>query len=538
MPAPKQHILPFAAQSGNRKEPFSSDAEAAAIFALSELERKTGGLTGRQEKIVYITKVGYPLWLVVRGGFTYVFDGLNKSSFLWSYYEASQTEFVINDFEASFRIREKYNQFLSTYQKSFQQTINKKELTCQGLIANNEFLSEIEAYKKEAAEIVWQVPDLGLLSPVLKETDANAIANQIETLQDAFREKTENLQQLTQLIFKTTNRYIEGLRFESDAVSDEAEAKIKAQKEIINPKIEKITSEYKKQKDDLEKSIEREQAPLEKQKSSLEKAIKTKEAELERFRKQARTQANKNNKYSEESLKKKIKKEKQELDETEKQFKIVEKRLKTLVDQEKEESQRIGLEFDRKIKVERQPIVSLEASRDEKLQVFRREIAKLEKLTKPVLEELDRIVKQRQAILTKVEPLALKSDVKLKSNALLYVPFYVAAYNGAGSKRYFIVPPAAVASLGFSSKLKGALGRAKIKDLLNPRFAVTAFLAEKIRLNAASSSEFEAQIETVAQKNNLLNANAQVKNGLFSLKSEGWISDAEVKSFGSAVDTV
>ena len=216
--------------------------------------------------------------------------------------------------------------------------------------------------------------------------------------------------------------------------------------------------------------------PLKKQKSNLEKAIKTAEVNIEHYKKQAKAQADKHNKYSEASIKKKIKKEKQELDELEKQHKTVEKRLKSLTEQKTNESLRLKGEMDDKVKIERQPIANLEFSREEKLQVFRQEILKLEKLTKPLLEELDRVVKQREVILARIEPLGLKSDFKLKSNALLYVPFYVAAYNGAGSKRYFIVPPSSVESLGFSSKLKGALGRAKIKDLLNPRFrAVSVF---------------------------------------------------------------
>ncbi len=538
MPAPKQLVLPFAAQSDNRKEPFSSEAEAATILAFAELERKTGGLTNRQEKTAFITKIGYPIWLIVRGDTTYVFDGFNKSSFLWSYYEASQTEIVIEEFVANFKIREQYIKFLLSYQKSFQQSLNRKELSCGGLIANIEFLSELHVYRKEATEIVWQPPSgLGLLSPALSETDANAVVNQIETLQASFREKTEKLRQLTQLVFKTTKGYIEGLHFESDAVTDEAEAKIKAQKEIINPKIEKLTNEYRKRIDNLEKSIDRELLPLKKQKSNLEKAIKTAEANIEHYKRKIGTQA-KQNKRSQDSLKKKIKKEKQELDEFEKQIKIVEKRLKALTDQETEETLRLKGELDDKVKIERQPIANLEFSREEKLQVFRQEILKLENLTKPLLEELDRVVKQREAILARTEPLGLKSDLKLKTNALLYVPFYVAAYNSAGSKRYFVVSPASVEGLGFSSKLKGAFGRAKIKDLLNQRFRAVSVLAEKIRLNAQSSSEFEAEIEALAQKNNILILDAPVRKGFVSLRDEGWLSEAEFQNFILALSAV
>jgi predicted nucleic acid-binding Zn-ribbon protein len=536
MPAPKQFALPFAAQSENRKDPFSKETEAAAIFALSELERKSGGLTNKPEKIAYIAKVGYPLWLIVGGNSTYVFDGLNKSSFLWNFYEASQTEFVIEDFEANFRIREQYLKFLGTYQKSFQQSINKKELPCKGLIANSDFLDEMNLYRKEATE-TWSQPNLGLLAPVLKETDAVAVVNQIETLQSAFREKTEKLKWLTELISKTTKSYVEGLHFEANAVTDEAEAKIKAQKEIINPKIQKFTDDYKKQIDRFEKSIEKEQVPLEKQKSHLEKTIKETETNIEHYNKQAKTQSNKGNKRSEESLKKKIKKEKRELDELKKQQKSVEKQLKTLIEQKTEETSRLKTELERKVSVERQPIVDIEAKRDLKLEIFNQETFKLEKLTYPVLEELGKFVAQREGILSKMEPLSLESDPKQKSTALIYVPFYIAVYNGAdyGVKRYRVFPPALVGSLGLSAKFKGALGQARIKDLFSPRFKAVAALGEKIRLNASASSEFGAQIEALTQRSNVLTIESSLKSGLVLLKEEGWLSEADFQNLASAV---
>ncbi len=97
------------------------------------------------------------------------------------------------------------------------------------------------------------------------------------------------------------------------------------------------------------------------------------------------------------------------------------------------------MELETKIKKEHQPIVDLEASRNAKMQIFRQEIEKLEKQTKPVLDELDKSVKQREYIMSRVEPLGVKSDPKVKNAVLLYVPFYVACYQGVFSKRYLIV---------------------------------------------------------------------------------------------------
>ena len=410
--ATKQLVLSFAAQSENRKEPFSSDAEAAAIYALAELERKSGGIINQnEEKLVYITKIGYPLWLLPRGETTYVFDGLNKTSCTWQYYEASQTKFLTEDFEASFKFQETYMAFLYDYQNRLEQTLTQKELSCNGLIANSDFLKEIDVYRKENQE----TSSVALLSPALDQTKANFVVNQIETLQTQFREQTEKLKQLSLLIIKTTSHYTTALQFESDAVAEEAQAKIKAQQELINPKIASLKKEYHTKIENLQKSIEKEKAPLEKQKTKLKKSKDALETKMGQYRKHVRVQANKRNSRSEEGWKKKLKKAQKEHSELEGQQKSTEKQLKRLVDEEAKETFRLKDELEAKVRLERQPIVELEASRNAKMQSFRQEIEKLDNQTRPVLEELSRIVKQRENITLKAEPLGVKSDPKMKN---------------------------------------------------------------------------------------------------------------------------
>ncbi len=74
----KEFILPFTALSENRKEPFTAELETAAVFALAEEERAKGGglISSRpEEKIVFIAKIGYPLWLFPWQEITLIFDG-------------------------------------------------------------------------------------------------------------------------------------------------------------------------------------------------------------------------------------------------------------------------------------------------------------------------------------------------------------------------------------------------------------------------------------------------------------------------------
>ena len=74
-------ILPFSLLSENRTNPFTSEMEIATIYALAELGRKKGeGLFSKrqEEKIIFISKIGYPLWLIPLFEKPLLFDGLNR----------------------------------------------------------------------------------------------------------------------------------------------------------------------------------------------------------------------------------------------------------------------------------------------------------------------------------------------------------------------------------------------------------------------------------------------------------------------------
>ena len=84
----KQFILPFSVLSDNRKDSFTPDLEAAALFSLAELDRtKGGGLIVKQpeEKIEFIAKVGYPIWLFPWAETVLILDGLNRSNYTLPY---------------------------------------------------------------------------------------------------------------------------------------------------------------------------------------------------------------------------------------------------------------------------------------------------------------------------------------------------------------------------------------------------------------------------------------------------------------------
>ena len=535
----KTFILPFSVLSEDRKEPFTPEVEAAAAYVLAELERKGGGLLIKQpeEKLVSITRVGYPLWVVPKGETTFVFDGLNRSTYTLPYLEMPQVNVLMDDFERNSKTRETYRVFLSNHVNYFQQP-TKKELTVNGLIANKDFLSEIDFYRKEASEATGPLPNSALLSPAIEESAITSKINELTSFYAFFKEETEKLQHLIRSVNKAASHYITELQYAAEAVREEADAKIRAQEELINPKVTSLNHEYNNKITNLTKSFEKEHLPLKKQKAKLQKEIETAKARIERYNKEVKDQAQKHHSYSERKWKEKQKQTKKELSTLEKDLKRTEKTLKALEDRQSLETFKLKSELDAKIKQERQPILDIEAFRDAKIHLYRHETEELKKQAQPVVEALTRIAKLREGFMANFEPLGVRADPKLKGAALFYVPFYLACYRAALAKRYFIVSPSTAGKLGFSAKLKGALGRSKIKDLLVPRFKAISALTENVLVLAQQDDRFEAQIEELAEKNNVLSNNlaqGNLKKGLACLKSEGWISEKEYQVFNEKI---
>src|SRR3972149_6493079 len=102
----------------------------------------------------------------------------------------------------------------------------------------------------------------------------------------------------------------------------------------------------------------------------------------------------------------------------------------------------------------------------------------------------------------------VKRDSALTDVTLFYVPFYAVCYQEESKKRYLFLPPSKANSIGLSTKLKGALGRAKIKQLLVRRFEVMTSLMDTIQVLIQQNAVVETEIKELGARVNLLTLSA------------------------------
>jgi hypothetical protein len=192
-----------------------------------------------------------------------------------------------------------------------------------------------------------------------------------------------------------------------------------------------------------------------------------------------------------------------------------------------------------KIKEARLPLVDLESSRDAKILVLNQDIEKMEQQTKLITDQLGRTARLREASIAQFGALGVKQVSELKEAVLFYVPFYIACYEAESKKRFLILPPSEANAIGLSTKLKGALGRAKIKQLLSLRFDAMISLMDAIQVLAQQNAMFENELREKGAKTNLLTMSSvrdRIRNGLEALKQEGWLSEKEHQAFSQKIE--
>ncbi|MCL5876436.1 MAG: hypothetical protein M1540_01325 [Candidatus Bathyarchaeota archaeon] len=517
-------ILSFSGQKVSE-----SEVEAAAVFAVAEMARnKGGGLLSRQpqETLAFLAKVGYPLLLFPKEKSVLLFDGLGGFTHKLPYAEAPSAKTFLAALEANQRPRENYLSFLSAHGSYFKQVPDEKTFALRGLIANPDFKSEFESYLKEATEIAESSK---LLSPTLDEEKISTSLTDLDKLQSLLRDNQTKLAECLSLLRKTSSQYVTEVEFEIIAATEEAEAKIKAQAEFINPQIAALKKTYAKKIKRVTTSFDKGFSDQQKYRVKTGRLIKRLEIKIRQYEREAKRQGKQGHKIYEKRWKDKIKQAEKELSGLKKELKDTEDALKRIVKQKADALSNLNFELDSQVKVARQPMVRLEEARDAKTFALKQESNKLLALEKPIAEGIEQNLKLEETLNAGFADLGI-SDSQVKSAARVYVPFYVACYEYGSARRYLCVPPSTISEADFSSKLKGALGMSKTKNLLTPRFKTVATLMDNVEALTWHNSVFEKELWRLGEGSNLLKNSlftANVKTGLAYLKRAGWLSERE-----------
>jgi hypothetical protein len=530
-----QLILSFSVLSENRKEPFTKEMEKAAIFCLAELERQKGGgiiLKQPPEKIAFLAEACYPFWLVPWNELTLLFDGLNTTSHTVTYKPIPDVKAFIQNVGNRLKTLETHMAFLNDNLNYFQTLGGQRDTPINGLVTDSSFISEFTSYLVNAEQTKALPSDSIMLPTALDEATLSSAKQELEDLRTAFKEDLNRLYASMKLLNKTTNSFLKILREKIKAIQEEYGMEIKKQEATTMPKVDRIREEYDERITSLSQNFEKQLLPFQKEKVKLEKTEEQTLSKIERYKIEAKTSSANKDTVGERKWKEKISEAKNQLSELKAQTKEVETKTKGTEEKRSLEIFNLRSESEAKINDARKDLLELEASRDAKIQVHKQEMDKLKQLTSTIIEQISTTAKMRETGVAQLEKLAIHQ--KRRDCSLAYVPFYVFCFQSEKKKRYAIVPPSIVNSVGFSIKLKGALGKARVKQILEPRFKTTASFLGRLPLLIEQNAVLEREIFEAGEKVDMLKPESTIElaaKGLEQLKMEGWFSEKDYEAF-------
>jgi hypothetical protein len=533
-------ILPFAVLSDNRKEPFTLEIERTAIFCMAELERaKGGGLVVKQspEKLSFIAKVCYPFWLVTLGESSFLFDGLDTTSYTLTYSAMPDIQTFLDNVNRSSKTRHAYTAFLSDNINYFQVSDIEKKKVIDGLVSDPEFLNEFSLYSSEAAPAKTPLSGMAVVAPALDEALISSVTEEIQKLKSRFAAEVNALYSSMKLVNSKTEGFVKGIRSEIKETEKKFSKEIEKCRVSIAEKAADIREEHDGKVTKLSNEVEDELLSLRQEMIKLEKTKEQLLTEIERCEAEIRTCTINKDNVSERKWREDRDEFKRQFSEVDTEIKELSKRTKTVEDEKKLQMLNLKSDRDAKIKEASKNLMEIESSRDAKIRISEEEMERLEELTSSIIVQINELAKVREASITEFDKLGFRQ--KRKETALIYMPFYLASYKCEQRKRYECFPPSTVNSISLSVKIKAALGKSKIKRLLEPRFkTLVSFLngfPQLMEQNAVFDRDMnEACVEVDVLRTKELRES--IKTGLEKIREEGWFSEKEFESFSQSLN--
>jgi uncharacterized protein YukE len=535
----KSFILPFATPAADRFKDFTKNMEMAAILHLAESSREKGErylLKKPDEKLVFLTKAWYPIWLIPYNGATLLFDGFGITSHAISYDTVPDVKIFNEDIEENQKTTEAYTVTLSRNVDYFKDFTGKEEKNIEGLIATPDFIKDFATYLLQMKETQEPFTAKAVLTPLIEDYEIQVSIGQLSNLRKKIDEDIENIDASMRLLNTTTVEKTKAIREEIKKTREKHDTQIEKIKPRVTRKISQIQNKYHRKITRTSKRFKDRLQRLRKNQVKLQKTLRHLRTEAKRCETRIQSRRRRKRKQTESQWTLKLKRIKKKLPTVSKGIKRTVKKIQDVETAQKLELAQVKTECDARIEAANKPFRDLRSSKEAEITMKQQEIATLEDMTSQITSQMREIAETKKVNLAEFDKLAIPR--RRKARALVYVPFYLVRYEKEDQKRYVIYPPSFVGTLGTLTKMKGALGAPKMKALLQPRSeAMTTFLNQLVARIAKNPMLEKEVTEACIQDSILLSKQLRigVKKGLKELEKENWMSKNELQTFSEVI---
>ena len=530
-------ILPFAPLHTDRKLPFSSEMEIAAIVCSAESKRKKKGgiLGGKPERIASIAKLYYPLWLVPWENECVAVDGMKVFSFEAVYGEVPDCDSFLQSVLKTQTSYEQFVGFLQQNTKVFADFAASQKNVLEGVIVDKELQDAVfEYYRTEMSFKEHQPNESALLKVRLNKETALARVKLIDDLWKRNQSDRAALQRVLSALDDATAKISGELSKNIEAIKQEYEDKIEKLRPIVDEKVRQLTNERDTKIKTVTDATAAEIMAWTKERESLEAQLGslTKEkTELEEKKQLAKLRKDEENvkrwKFS-------VKEREQRISEISKGI----RRLREQTDRATKETEKTVKQtnetYQAQIDAENGKIHSLENAREKRIAEIQENINQMRIQVDEIKTQIGKLLEEKNASAEELKGVAV--SWKLEAPVSMLLPFYAVDYVSESKEHYEFYSPVLASSpegvlKAIKRKFWGFSLDARIGLLLRQRSkALDKMLSSVFSKKLDTDRELHNIIREKMQQNNIILAQElkeTLKKGLDSLVTENWVKTEE-----------
>lgn len=529
-------ILPFATLGTNRHKEFPKNTEMASILYLAESDREKGEsqlFRTTDEKIVFITEMCYPIWLVPQNTVTVLFDGLGLTSQTVYYDVPPNIEIFNKDLNKNKKTTEAYTAALARNTSFFQDFKERKKVQIEGLIANDDLKKDLNNYLSQMKEVRKPLTTNVILTPKIKSDEIRTAVKQLSSLKKRNEFNIKNMEASMKLLNATTSRRIKAIRHEIKSTQENYHRKSLKTKLSSARRIRQIQDQYGQKITRTSKRFKGRLFRLNKNQVKLTRTLKRLRTEAKRCETKLRSSKRRNRRRTEIQWRLRLRNINKKLPDLRKKIEENSKRIQEVERAQKLEVAKQRVNCFASIESVTKRARDLQSSCEAEMTMKRQEIVTLEEMTSTITKSMQEMIQKKKGFYAELNNLT--SNLRKRARRLVYIPFYLARFEKREKKRYVIYPPSSVGDMGILTKMKGVFGAARVKAMLQFRSeALTTFLNQFIPLLEKEPLLEKRVTEAGIQNSILLRKQLRVgiKKGLKELEEDNWISKKEAHNIG------
>ena len=539
----KTLTLSFITKTPEQKEELSFPAELACVACTAESQRKKPSfLRDASEKIAFISKVYYPMWVLGADNACLIIDGLKPSPHEFSFEEPTKTGVFVEELKKNSVSPQKFLDALRTQAKEAKNFVSPLNLSFAALVDDKELLGVLLEYFKTGT---LQDNDHEEQTAVIpSETDAKAAAETRQAIAKCLRTIQADVKGLKYALAVLK----EELEFHTNAATSEIglleeklDLEMTALKPIVDKTVKKITQKQDKAIAILQKGIDRKLAVLDKRREKYMHKLQVAEQRKDTVQKKMDAAKKRKNASKSSSGSFALKKYEREIDNTKKEIKAVSDELEKFRKEGDNSVKQKQEEFQKAIAQEESRITQLTNAYHAKTDAKQKQIGDITTQAAALNTSLENRIEE-----LKSSGNALRSQVEVDwklddpdEPILAQVPIYLVKYTKAEEERYSLISPITLfEDIGVLNGLKKMLtlnSEPKLKTLTRPASkklheTLNTQLLGKMQGDAA----FRIKMNEVCRASNLIDQNnfAQTLNeGLDEIEKKGWMTHQEASAF-------